>query len=124
MPSVVIEIKKQYSQAQERALIDAVFDAMVSVFKIRACDSTIRLIVHEPHRYQADPDLTYPERHTHISIDMFEGRTLVMKRELYQTIVNNLVALEIPKNHVEILLREVNKENWGICGGQAACDLA
>jgi len=43
---------------------------------------------------------------------------------LYKTIVSNLEQkFGIPKNHVKILLREIPKENWGIRGGQAACDI-
>ncbi len=123
MPSVVIEVKKDHGQAKESAMINAVFNAMVQVLKITPADSTIRLIVHQAHRYQAGPDLAQPELHTHISIDMFEGRGLELKRRLYQNIVKNLEELDIPRNHVEILLREVSKENWGISGGQAACDV-
>jgi len=58
-----------------------------------------------------------------ISIDAFGGRSLDAKRALYQTIVANLEPLGIPKDHVEILLRELARENWGICGGQAASDV-
>jgi len=123
MPSVVIEVKKDHGQIKERAIINGVFNAMVETLHITPADSTIRLIVHQAHRYQADPDLAQPELHTHINIDMFEGRSLELKRRLYQNIVEKLEELDIPRNHVEILLREVSKENWGISGGQAACDL-
>lgn len=123
MPSVVIEVRKNHGQALESEIIKAVYQAMESAFNISPSDSTIRLIVHEPHRYQPDPDLGQGELHTHISIDTFVGRSIEMKRELYQNIVTNLDVLGIPKNHVEILLREVQYENWGIRGGQAACDL-
>lgn len=123
MPSVVIEVKKDHGKTKEAAIIKAVYDAMAEAFNIAPSDSTIRLLVHEAHRYQADPDLAQPALHTHISIDTFVGRSIEMKRELYQNIVINLEALGIPRNHVEILLREVEKENWGIRGGQAACDL-
>jgi phenylpyruvate tautomerase PptA (4-oxalocrotonate tautomerase family) len=37
--------------------------------------------------------------------------------------VRNLEPFGIPKDHIKILLREVAKENWGIRGGQAACDV-
>ena len=45
------------------------------------------------------------------------------KRSLYQAIVTNLESFGIPRDHVKILLREVEKENWGIRGGQAGCDV-
>jgi len=59
----------------------------------------------------------------HISIDAFAGRSLDAKRNLYRTIAANLEPFGIPKDHVKILLREIAKENWGIRGGQAGCDV-
>jgi phenylpyruvate tautomerase PptA (4-oxalocrotonate tautomerase family) len=37
--------------------------------------------------------------------------------------VLNLEALGIPRDHVKIVLREIPRENWGIRGGQAGCDV-
>ena len=123
MPSVVIEVKKAYSQEEESNIIKAVYEAMVTGFGINPNEGTIRLYVHEPHRYVPDPDLDNPVLHTHISIDTFSGRSLESKRVLYKAIVSNLAKLGIPENHVEILIREIPKENWGIRGGQAGCDI-
>ncbi len=61
--------------------------------------------------------------YTHISIDCFAGRFLEAKRNLYRTIVRNLEVIGIPKDHINILLREITQENWGIRGGQAGCDV-
>ena len=123
MPSVVIEVKKQYTKEQESTLIELIFKALVTAFDINASERTIRLFVHEPHRYMPDPGLEKPELHTHISIDTFAGRSVDSKRKLYREIVQNLEKIGIPKNHVEILIREIPRENWGIRGGQAGCDI-
>ena len=48
---------------------------------------------------------------------MFAGRSLEAKKRLYQAIVNNLKPLDIPADHIKILLREIPKENWEIRGG-------
>ena len=64
-----------------------------------------------------------PEMYTHISIDAIAGRSLDAKRALYTAIVSNLEQLGIPKDHVKVLLREIELENWGIRGGQAGCDV-
>jgi phenylpyruvate tautomerase PptA (4-oxalocrotonate tautomerase family) len=53
----------------------------------------------------------------------FAGRSLEAKRGLYESIVNNLDPLGIPKDHMMIVLREVPKEKWGIRGGQTGCDV-
>jgi phenylpyruvate tautomerase PptA (4-oxalocrotonate tautomerase family) len=123
VPSVVIEVKKQYTKEQEVALIELVYSALVEAFKIDSSERTIRLFVHEPHRYAPDPHLEKPDLHTHISIDTFAGRSVDSKRKLYLDIVQNLEKVGIPKNHVEILIREIPGENWGIRGGQAGCDI-
>jgi phenylpyruvate tautomerase PptA (4-oxalocrotonate tautomerase family) len=123
MPSVLIEVRKSYSPEQEMALMEAVHAALREAFKILPTDRNVRLVVHEPHRFACAPTLTQPELVTHVSIDAIAGRSLDAKRALYRTIVANLGRLGVPADHVKILLRDVPRENWGIRGGQAACDV-
>ena len=123
MPATQIEVRRVYTREEEVALIEAVHAALVSAFRIPVEDRTVRLVVHEPHRLACSPKLSQPERFTLVSIDAFAGRSLDAKRSLYRAIVGNLEPLGIPRNHVKILLRELPRENWGLRGGQAACDL-
>lgn len=123
MPIVLIEVRKKYSQEQEIALMKAVHTALQEAFKILNNDINVRLLVHEPHRSSLPTTLSQPECYTLISIDCFAGRSINAKRDLYKRIVENLQTLNIPQDHVKILLRETNKENWGIRGGQAGCDI-
>ena len=123
MPSVLIEVRREYSQKTETAIMEAVHTALRESFKIKADDRNVRLIVHEPRRFQCPPGREKPECYTHISIDCFAGRSLQAKRSLYKAIVSGLQAFDIPADHVKIMLREITLENWGIRGGQAACDV-
>lgn len=123
MPCTTIDVCTQYSEQQERALIDAVHLALVEAFKIPPHDKNIRLVVHAPHRFACPPTIQRPKAYTHVTIDAFAGRTLDAKRALYRAIVDNLSQLGIPADHILILLRESPQENWGIRGGQAACDV-
>jgi phenylpyruvate tautomerase PptA (4-oxalocrotonate tautomerase family) len=123
MPSVLIEVRKVYSPDEEIALMEAVHAALREAFRILPTDRNLRLIAHEPHRFACPPERTRPELYTHVSIDAFAGRSLDAKRALYRAIVDNLGRLGIPADHVKILLRELPRENWGIRGGQAACDV-
>jgi phenylpyruvate tautomerase PptA (4-oxalocrotonate tautomerase family) len=107
----------------ELKIMEAVHAALRDSFKILAHDRNVRLIVHKPHRFQCPPGKSNPALYTHISIDCFAGRSLDAKRNLYRSIVRNLAELDIPADHVKILLREIIAENWGIRGGQAACDV-
>jgi phenylpyruvate tautomerase PptA (4-oxalocrotonate tautomerase family) len=123
MPSVMIEIRQQYSREIEQGIMEAVHSAIRESFKIKSDDRHVRLVVHEPHRFECPPGREKPEFYTHISIDCILGRSLDAKRNLYRSIVNNLQEFGIPPNHVKILLREIALENWGIRGGQAGCDV-
>jgi phenylpyruvate tautomerase PptA (4-oxalocrotonate tautomerase family) len=123
MPSVLIEVRRQYSHEQEAAIMEAVHMALREAFKILPGDRNIRFVVHEPHRFACPPAREKPDFYTHISIDAFEGRSLEAKRNLYASIAGNLESFGIPKDHVKILLREIPKKNWGIRGGQAGCDV-
>jgi phenylpyruvate tautomerase PptA (4-oxalocrotonate tautomerase family) len=123
MPSILIEVKRSYTQEQEVAIMDAVHHAMVEAFKIKPTDRHVRLIAHEPHRFACPSNRETPEYSTLISIDCLAGRSLDAKRNLYKAIVNNLEAVGIPKDHTKILLREIELHNWGLYGGQAGCDI-
>jgi hypothetical protein len=123
MPSVLIETRAEHSEDMELKMMEAVHSALRESFKIPEHDRNVRLISHKPHRLQCPPGKSNPELYTHISIDCFAGRSLDAKRSLYKSIVRNLVGLGIPADHVKILLREIGAENWGIRGGQAACDV-
>lgn len=123
MPSVLIEVRQQYPADIETGIMEAVHSALRESFKILPGDRNVRLLVHEPHRFECPPDREKPECYTHISIDCFAGRSLEAKRALYKSIVNNLSEYGIPANHVKIMLREITAENWGIRGGKAACDV-
>lgn len=123
MPSALIEVRRQYSDLQEAAIIEAVHAAMRDALQLPPHDRMVRLVAHAPHRFACPPDRSKPEYFTHISIDAFAGRSLAAKRILYRTVVENLAPFGIPADHVLIMLREIPAENWGVRGGQAACDI-
>lgn len=123
MPSTVIEVRRCYSVAEEVAIIDAVHDALVAAFGIPPGDKHVRLVSHEPHRFSHSPTLAQPELYTSVAIDCFAGRAVQAKRNLYREIVERLSNQGIPPDHVTIILRESAAENWGVRGGQAACDV-
>lgn len=123
MPSVVIETRRSRTPEQEQAMMNAVHAALVEAFKIPSNDRDIRLIAHEPHRFLCPPDNTTPDLFTVVNVDAFWGRSQDAKRALYRAIVGNLEPLGIPKSQVKIVIREIPTSNWGIRGGQAACDV-
>lgn len=123
MPNAMIEVRREYSEADEAGLIEAVHAALVTAFRIPPEDKDIRLLVHAPHRFACSPRLAQPEFFTLVTIDCFAGRSINAKRMLYSEIVTNLKAFNIPPDHVTILVRDHPTTNWGLRGGQAASDL-
>ena len=123
MPSVLIEVRREYPIETEQGIMEAVHAALIDSFKIKPDDRNVRLVMHEPHRFQCPPGREKPEAYTHISIDCFAGRSLQAKRSLYTAIIDGLQTFGIPANHIKIMLREITPEYWGIRGGQAACDI-
>jgi phenylpyruvate tautomerase PptA (4-oxalocrotonate tautomerase family) len=123
MPITTIQVRTTYTPAQEVAIIEAVQAALVEGLKIPLQDRHVMLIAHAPHRFIVPTALEQPERFTAISIDAFPGRSIQAKRNAYQAIVGNLEPLGIPRNHVLITLRDIPLTDWGVRGGQAACDV-
>ena len=119
MPLVSIEVIKQYSKEEEITLMHAVNSA----FKLSDDAINIRLFTHEPHRFFISPTeakLEIPaELHTIINIDCYPGRTTETKSRLYRLLIDNLQQCGIPKDHLNILLRESSLENWGDLGEHA-----
>jgi hypothetical protein len=119
----MIEVRREYSVAEEVALIDAVHDAVVAGFQIPEQDKDVRLVVHTAHRFACSPRLTQPEYFTLVTIDCFAGRSVDAKRTLYTQLVANLKPFKIPADHVTILVRDHPIHNWGLRGGHPASDL-
>jgi len=123
MPSITIDIRREYSEAEEAALIEAVHAALVEAFHILPAHRNVILNVHAPHRFVGRPDCESPERLTNISIFVVAGRSRDAKRRLYKAIVERLEPLGIPPLCVLIKLHEMAAENIGVRGGQAICDV-
>ena len=118
MPNATIEVRRRYTPEEESGIIDAVHAAIMEGLRIPEADKTIRLIVHEPHRFPHES-----ERYTLVDVDLFSGRSLEAKSRLYRAIVKNLAPFGIPSDRVKVLLRESGAENWGIRGGVPASEV-
>ncbi|MGZ5257436.1 MAG: tautomerase family protein [Burkholderiales bacterium] len=121
MPNVTIEVRRQYTKDEEQSVIAAVHAALMEGLQTPEWDRTIRLIVHEAHRFAVPPDRG--DRYTLIDIDLFSGRSLEAKRVLYRALVRNLGELGIPPDHIKVLLRESRAENRGVRGGVPASEV-
>jgi phenylpyruvate tautomerase PptA (4-oxalocrotonate tautomerase family) len=122
MPASIIEVCRVYSSEEEVALMSSVHEALVDAFRIPQKDRNVRLLVHEPSRLLSSPELRQPEYRTIVTIDCFAGKSIEAKRRLYTGIVERLEVLSIPRDHVSVILHEIEFQNWGL-GGLPASDI-
>ena len=123
MPSIKIEVRRDYTPQEETALMEAAHAALVEAFRISAVHRNVTLTVHRPSRFVGRLDCPDPDRLTNVSIFVLPGRSLAAKRRLYQGIVARLEPFGIPPQCVLIRLHELPPENVGVRGGQAVCDV-
>lgn len=123
MPSIVVDVRRTYTEAEEAAILQAVQSALVTAFKVFPSRRNLILHCHKPHRFVGAPECEEPERLTNISLFVLRGRSVNAKRLLYKNIVDNLAPLGIPAHCILIKLHEMDPENVGVRGGQAVCDV-
>jgi hypothetical protein len=120
MPNTLIATRSGWIDDPE-AVSETVQSALMGAIKIPEWDRTVRLIEHPPSHFAVP--LGRGERYTLIEITMFSGRSRDAKRALYQAIVRNLGAFNVPALDINVTLIECPLENWGIRGGQAASEI-
>jgi phenylpyruvate tautomerase PptA (4-oxalocrotonate tautomerase family) len=121
MPLAKIEVRKSRPPQQVQALIEAIYLAQRDALRVPAHDRQIRYIEHRPEHFHIPPGKT--ENYTLVEITLFAGRSIEIKRALYQAIVKNLGTLGIAPDDIFIVLHEVALENWGIRGGVPASEV-
>jgi len=55
-----------------------------------------------------------------IKIDMWKGRTEKQKAEIIRGITEVFEKQGVPKEHVTVIINDVDKTNWGMKGEQAS----
>jgi phenylpyruvate tautomerase PptA (4-oxalocrotonate tautomerase family) len=121
MPLVKIETRRWMTADVKRSVLAAVHAALVAAFKVPDDDRNQRVI-----EYDADDFVSAPgkgERFTIVTIDAFAGRSLDAKRQLYKEMASKLAPLGIPPADLVVVVNDVPLDNWGVRGGQAACDI-
>jgi len=120
MPNTLIATRSGWI-TDPAAVIDAVQSALREALKIPEGDRTLRLIEHPASHFAVPPGRG--KKFTLIEVTMFSGRSMGAKRNLYQAIVRNLAALDVPPHDIKITLIEAPPENWGVRGGMPASEI-
>lgn len=55
-----------------------------------------------------------------VIVEMWEGRSLDQKRQLVEGITSCFTAIGVPREAVQVVLKDNPKENWGIAGKLAS----
>ena len=121
MPVVRIDVRKVRTLEEVETFCDAVHSATVEALKVPAADRQIVYTDHDPGRFLSPPGKS--DLYTLVEVVLFSGRSLEAKRAFYQALVRNLGELGVPSSDIFIVLNEQPRENWGIRGGLAACDV-
>ena len=104
----------------KQKLVDGFHEMMQETLQIKMQDRLILL--------DEKPDGFFQPTHTaghyvFVEIQLFNGRSLKVKRQLYKRIVKFMQDIGVNPENTRIVLHEIARENWGIRGGRAACDV-
>jgi len=123
MPLVRISLRAGQSAEYQRAIGEAVHQAMVETINVPAADRFQIITEHAHDSLIYDPSylsIDRTEAVVFIQITLNIGRTLVQKQALYARIADQLVKNPgIRPQDVLINLVEVPRENWSFGNGDA-----
>lgn len=124
MPLVRISLLKGKPASYRRKVGDAIHQALVATINVPAKDRFQVITEHDPEDFVYDREYLGIARSRElviVQITLSAGRSLRLKRMLYQTITERLaVAVQLRPEDVWINLVEVTKENWSFGNGVAS----
>lgn len=122
MPIINIETVQQINPSIKNEAFKALHGLTMEVLQIPANACHIRWIEINKNDYYCSADML--ANHTYIEIKLFPGRSLEVKKKLYQSIFNTLKNYKVDTNNLMIALNEIPMENWGMEGGIPCSELS
>ncbi len=104
----------------EFAFIEGFHKKMMSVLKIPEHDRQIVLDQKTNGFYQPTNS---SGKYIIFEIKMFSGRTLETKKKLYIELFALASSFGVEDSNVNVILEDIDKQNWGIRGGQPASEV-
>jgi phenylpyruvate tautomerase PptA (4-oxalocrotonate tautomerase family) len=101
-------------QGRQKVLSDAIHRATTAVLSLPEEKRFHRFLLLDAEEFFFPPDRS--ERYTIVEISMFEGRAVTTKKALIRRLFQELQAVGINPQDVEITIFETPRENWGIRG--------
>lgn len=122
MPLVRIDLRKGTAPEYREAITDVIYTALTEVANVPAGDKFLVIAEHAPANLVMDPHYVVDrtKQALIIQITLNAGRTVEVKKQLYQAIANGLQQrLALRTEDVFINFVEVAKENWSFGRGEA-----
>ncbi len=113
-------ITTNFCLENESVFIDEFHKIMVDVLKIPDNDRLVALDQKTKGFYQPT---NYSGKYIVFEIAMFSGRTIETKRKLYKDLIALASSVGGESCRANVILKEVEKENWGVERGQPASDV-
>jgi phenylpyruvate tautomerase PptA (4-oxalocrotonate tautomerase family) len=101
-------------QGRQKVLSDAIHRAATAVLGLPEEKRFHRFLLLDAEEFFFPPDRS--ERYTIVEISMFEGRAITTKKALIRRLFQELQAVGIGPQDLEITIFETPRENWGIRG--------
>jgi phenylpyruvate tautomerase PptA (4-oxalocrotonate tautomerase family) len=122
MPFVTLTVRKQQRRQFKTNLLDTVHEALVAV-GVPPTDKFQRVLALDSEDFRFDP--SYPDAATPrgddyaiIEILWSVGRSVKVKRQLLKTLMTRLADQGIDPEHVTVVFKETQWENWSFSGGR------
>ena len=121
MPIVRIDLADSRPPAQQRAISDGVHRAFTRSVGIPEGDRFHIISPHPAYELIADPDYLGVSRQdvVYIQITLVAGRSVDVKRSLYQAVVEELTAVGVRPEDVAIVLTENTRADFSFGNGEA-----
>ena len=119
MPLVRITVARGTAPEARRAIADGVHRALVETASVPADDRFQVIQEAAPEDLLFDPGYLGITRTGVVIVQVFlnQGRTVEVKKALYDRVAANLAAAGVPRGNVLVNLVEVARENWSFGNG-------
>lgn len=122
MPVVTLTVRKQQTQDFKNRVLDAVHESLVSI-GVPLTDKFQRVLALADEDFRFDP--SYPDAATPrgddyalIEILWSVGRSVKVKRQMLNMLMSRLSSEGINPEHVTVVFKETQWENWAFSGGR------
>ncbi|NGX05803.1 tautomerase family protein [Mycobacteroides franklinii] len=122
MPLVRIELTSDRSRAEQRAIADAVHDALVTVLKIPARDRFQIITAHDPADIIAeDAGLGFQRSGRVVIVHIFTqaGRSTETKQRIFAELAKRLAAVDVDGADLFVAISENGPQDWSFGFGSA-----